>query len=149
METGPYQSLLPLAAAVWQGFQVRRRQALARHQAVMAFEPGDECCRQRSLQEQDDRVLIRKYKVWLVQPVEEGFAVSQKIGIAIGAGPRGAIALVRAARAMALIAGRDHVRPEDVQAILPAVAGHRLNAADTRQGGEALTRRLIESVAVS
>ena len=83
METGPYQSLLPLAAAVWQGFQVRRRQALARHQAVMAFEPGDECCRQRSLLEQDDRVLIRKYKVWLVQPVEEGFAVSQKIGIAI------------------------------------------------------------------
>ena len=86
METGPYQSLLPLAAAVWQGFQVRRRQALARHQAVMAFEPGDECCRQRSLQEQDDCVLIRKYKVWLVQPVEEGLAVSQKIGIAIGAG---------------------------------------------------------------
>lgn len=58
MKAGPYQSLLPLAAAVWQCFQVRRRQALARHQAVMAFEPGDECCRQRSLQEQDDRVLI-------------------------------------------------------------------------------------------
>ncbi|MDP5241282.1 AAA family ATPase [Uliginosibacterium sp. 31-16] len=69
--------------------------------------------------------------------------------IAQGLSPRAGLGLLAAARAWALIAGRDHVRPEDVQAILPAVAGHRLNAADTRQGGEMLARRLIESVAVS
>ena len=42
-------------------------------------------------------------------------------GIAIGAGPRGAIALVRAARAMAILAGRDFVTPDDIKHIaLPA-----------------------------
>jgi MoxR-like ATPase len=47
-------------------------------------------------------------------------------GIAVGAGPRGGIALVRAARARALIAGRDHVTPDDVkQMALPALR-HRV-----------------------
>ncbi|CAN7692617.1 MoxR family ATPase [Pseudoduganella sp. LjRoot289] len=47
-------------------------------------------------------------------------------GIAIGAGPRGSIALVRMARAMALLAGRDYVTPDDVkQASLP-VLRHRI-----------------------
>jgi len=66
--------------------------------------------------------------------------------IAQGLSPRAGLAILAAARAWALIAGRDHVRPEDVQAILPCVAGHRLNAADTRQGGDVLVRQLIESV---
>ena len=47
-------------------------------------------------------------------------------GIAIGAGPRGAIALVRAARARALLAGHDYVLPDDVKAIAPAALRHRL-----------------------
>jgi MoxR-like ATPase len=47
-------------------------------------------------------------------------------GIAIGAGPRGAIALVRAARAMALIGGRDFVTPDDIKrTALPALR-HRV-----------------------
>ena len=47
-------------------------------------------------------------------------------GIAIGAGPRGSIALVRIARAMALLAGRDYVTPDDIkQASLP-VLRHRI-----------------------
>jgi len=47
-------------------------------------------------------------------------------GIAIGAGPRGSIALVRIARAMALLAGRDFVTPDDIkQACLP-VLRHRI-----------------------
>jgi MoxR-like ATPase len=47
-------------------------------------------------------------------------------GIAIGAGPRGSIALVRMARAMALLAGRDYVTPDDIkQASLP-VLRHRI-----------------------
>lgn len=48
-------------------------------------------------------------------------------GIAIGAGPRGAIALVRAARASALLAGHDYVLPDDVKAIAPAALRHRIN----------------------
>ena len=43
-----------------------------------------------------------------------------------GLSPRAALALVHSARAWALIEGRDKVLPEDVQAVLPCVAGHRL-----------------------
>ena len=43
-----------------------------------------------------------------------------------GLSPRAALALLHAARAWALMAGRGHVLPEDVQAVLPVVVGHRL-----------------------
>jgi MoxR-like ATPase len=46
-----------------------------------------------------------------------------------GLSPRAALALVHAARAWALIEGRDKVIPEDVQAIVPGVATHRLRPA--------------------
>jgi MoxR-like ATPase len=46
-----------------------------------------------------------------------------------GLSPRAALALVHTARAWALIEGRDKVIPEDVQAILPGVAAHRLRPA--------------------
>jgi MoxR-like ATPase len=48
-------------------------------------------------------------------------------GVAIGAGPRGAIALIRAARAQALLAGRDFVTPDDVKRIAPPCLRHRLS----------------------
>jgi MoxR-like ATPase len=48
---------------------------------------------------------------------------------ATGLSPRAALALVHAARAWALIEGRDKVIPEDVQAVLPGVAAHRLRPA--------------------
>lgn len=44
----------------------------------------------------------------------------------LGLSPRGSLALLAAARAWAFLEGRDYVIPEDVQAVLPAVAGHRL-----------------------
>ena len=43
-----------------------------------------------------------------------------------GLSPRAALALLHAARAWALMSGRGHVVPEDVQAVLPGVVGHRL-----------------------
>jgi MoxR-like ATPase len=48
----------------------------------------------------------------------------------IGLSPRGGLYLLRAARSWAFINGRDFVVPEDVQKILPFVAGHRLRKAD-------------------
>ena len=47
-----------------------------------------------------------------------------------GLSPRAGLSLLGAARAWALLAGRDHVMPEDVQAMLPYVAAHRLQPAD-------------------
>ena len=43
-----------------------------------------------------------------------------------GLSPRACQGLVAAARAWSLLEGRDHVTPTDVQAVLPAVANHRL-----------------------
>src|SRR5881397_475496 len=51
-----------------------------------------------------------------------------------GLSPRAGLLLVAAARAWALLDGRPMVLPEDVQAVFPAVAGHRL-AGSTRTGG--------------
>ncbi len=44
----------------------------------------------------------------------------------MGASPRGALALMLAARSHAVIAGRDYVTPEDVQALAVSVLGHRV-----------------------
>lgn len=67
---------------------------------------------------------------------------------ALGLSPRGSLALLAAARAWALLAGRDYVIPEDVQAVLPAVAGHRLRdqADPTGYGGGALVQWLLREV---
>ncbi len=50
-------------------------------------------------------------------------------GVAMGAGPRGGLALVRAARAAALLGGRTFVTPDDVKEIAPAALRHRIHLA--------------------
>ena len=52
----------------------------------------------------------------------------ERPGFGAGLSPRAAIALLRAAQAWALLDGRRTVIPEDVQAVCPAVVGHRLRA---------------------
>ena len=53
-------------------------------------------------------------------------------GVRVGLSPRAGLALLRAARAHALLLGRSHAIPEDVQALFAAVAEHRLvGEADT------------------
>ena len=52
----------------------------------------------------------------------------------IGLSPRAALDLVHAARAWAMLMERDFVIPEDVQAVLEPVAGHRLSPVVTEQG---------------
>lgn len=64
----------------------------------------------------------------------------------LGLSPRAALALLRAARAWAMIDGRAQVVPEDIQAVLPSVAGHRLNWLDGDR--EDHVEALIESVAI-
>lgn len=54
-------------------------------------------------------------------------ATRESPGIAIGAGPRGAIAMIRAARAMALLSGRDFVTPDDVKRIALPALRHRIS----------------------
>jgi MoxR-like ATPase len=69
-------------------------------------------------------------------------------GVRVGLSPRAGIALLRAARAYALLLGRSHVLPEDVQALFPSVAAHRL-VPDANAGGDhALAKAILHSVAV-
>src|SRR5918998_818386 len=46
--------------------------------------------------------------------------------VELGASPRAGLMLLRAAKAHALISGRDHALPDDVQALAPAVLAHRI-----------------------
>ena len=67
-----------------------------------------------------------------------------------GLSPRSGLNLLHAARAWAFLEGRDFVLPEDVQAVLPSVVAHRLQAGSGQhlQDGEEAARRLLTEVAV-
>lgn len=65
----------------------------------------------------------------------------------LGLSPRGSQALIRSAQAWALLQGRTHVLPEDVQAVFTAVAGHRLVGRHETQG-EQLARHILSKVDV-
>jgi MoxR-like ATPase len=67
-----------------------------------------------------------------------------------GLSPRASLALLAAARAWALLAGRDYVIPEDVQAVLPSVVGHRLRerADPAGHGAGSLVQWLLREVPV-
>jgi MoxR-like ATPase len=67
-----------------------------------------------------------------------------------GLSPRAAISLLRAAQAWALLHQRDAVLPEDIQAVLPAVVGHRLRPRQEAAGRDPdqLGRDLLEAVPI-
>ena len=69
-------------------------------------------------------------------------------GVRVGLSPRAGIALLRAARAYALLLGRTHVLPEDVQTLFPAVASHRLVADADAGSGYALAKAILHGVRV-
>ncbi|MEA2280377.1 MAG: MoxR-like ATPase [Solirubrobacteraceae bacterium] len=65
---------------------------------------------------------------------------------AMGASPRAGVQLLAAARARAALAGRDHVLPDDVQALAAAVLGHRVEPAPAAPAG-AQARIVAEALA--
>eukprot|EP01034_Spumella_vulgaris_P046241 gene46241-57665_t len=63
-----------------------------------------------------------------------------------GLSPRAGIALVRAAKAQALISGRDYVAPDDVQAVLPQTIAHRLvPVGDAGRGAVEQVRAMVDA----
>jgi MoxR-like ATPase len=60
-----------------------------------------------------------------------------------GLSPRATLALLQAARAWAALEGRDHVIPEDVQALLVPVCAHRLRPLRSAQGVAMASRDLV------
>ena len=69
-------------------------------------------------------------------------------GVAAGAGPRGGIALVRAARAAALLAGRDFVTPDDVKGMALPALRHRVTPSPELEieghGADSILHALLE-----
>ena len=63
---------------------------------------------------------LRRYAVGL------GEATRTDPRVELGASPRAVLMLFRAAKALAALDGRDHVLPDDVQALAPSVLAHRL-----------------------
>lgn len=72
----------------------------------------------------------------------------QHAGVRVGLSPRAGLALLRAAKAHALLLGRAHVVPEDVQTLFVAVAGHRLVPEAEASNGPALARAILQTVQV-
>jgi MoxR-like ATPase len=64
-----------------------------------------------------------------------------------GLSPRGALALLNAAKSWAMLSGRDHVIPDDVQAVFVPVVEHRLAAAMGRYDGT-LCQTILNTTAV-
>jgi len=56
-------------------------------------------------------------------------ATRDAASLTLGASPRAGVSLLKAARAAALLDGRDYVIPDDVKALAPAVLRHRVNVA--------------------
>jgi MoxR-like ATPase len=100
----------------------------------------------------DDK--IQEYVLDLVsatrRPVEFGLPLESLI--AFGASPRATLFLVRGAQALALLAGRPYVLPEDVKAIAPDVLRHRIHVSYEAEAegvdSEEVGRRILEQVRV-
>jgi MoxR-like ATPase len=89
---------------------------------------------------------LRRYVVSLVE------ASRRSPDLRLGASPRAGLQLLRAARATAALAGRDHVLPDDVQAMAVPVLAHRLlltpDAALARRDTQRVVTDLLASVPV-
>ena len=86
----------------------------------------------------------------LLDYVQRLIAYSRESGeFAVGLSPRAGLALLMAAKTWALMAGRGHVVPEDVQTVLQAVVAHRLiDGAEALADGEAQVQRMLNHVDV-
>lgn len=98
---------------------------------------------------------VERYIVTLVQATRDAgrFDDDLKRWVQVGVSPRGSIGLDKVARAIAWLRGRDHVTPEDVQAVVHDVFRHRLilsyEAHAAAVAADAVIDRLLERVAVA
>lgn len=98
-----------------------------------------------TLQQAVDRVTVSETLLDYVQRIL-GYT-RQMPGVVYGLSPRAGLGLLRAARAWALMSGRHHVLPDDVQMVLPAIVEHRLAQGESPKG-QLRAQRILEDVAV-
>jgi MoxR-like ATPase len=95
--------------------------------------------------------LVKDYVVRLVIATREaaagkGVAPDLKRLVRIGASPRATINLTLAARACALLEGRDHVTPDDVKLIAPDVLRHRILLTYEAEAEEVTTESIVTTL---
>jgi MoxR-like ATPase len=96
---------------------------------------------------------VRASEPMLDYVVALAHATRRAPGVSIGVSPRGSLALLRASRATALIAGRDYIVPDDVKEIAAPALAHRLvmegaeDGADPEAAREVI-REVLETVPV-
>ncbi|MEA2373667.1 MAG: MoxR-like ATPase [Thermoleophilaceae bacterium] len=140
-----YEGTYPLPEAQLDRFMVRialgypapedEAAMLAEHAAgdrVLDLEPATNVAEVLAAQEAAARVhasdALRRYVVALLE------ATRSDARLDLGASPRAGLMLIKAAKALAALDGRDHALPDDVQALAPSVLPHRLLLAPDAAG---------------
>ena len=116
-----------------------RREAISRLRAVMT--PDDLMAAQRAVQAVHASDALLDYLQALIKATRSGAWFVE------GLSPRAGIAVLRAARARALLDKRDYVAPDDVQYVLPQTVAHRLQpVSGAGRGRVEQVRAMIEAV---
>ncbi len=135
--------------------EILRRVGLAELPALQARAGRDDVLEARSALAAvyvDDK--IQEYVLDLVAATRRprDFGLPLEGLIAFGASPRATLFLVRGAQALAMLAGRPYVLPEDVKGIAPDVLRHRIHVSYEAEAegvdGEEVARRILEQVRV-
>ncbi len=118
---------------------VDRRAAIARLRTVMT--PTELLAAQAAVQTVHASDALLDYLQALIHATRSGTWFAE------GLSPRAGIAVLRAARARALLGGRDYVAPDDIQYVLPQTVAHRLvPVAGAGRGRTEQVRAMIEAV---
>jgi MoxR-like ATPase len=115
-----------------------------RRELVESLQPVISADKLASLQQLAARVHVAEP---LLDYIQNLLDATRRAGeFAEGLSPRAGLSLLAAARAWAMLHGRDMVLPEDVQEIAPSVIGHRLRPAG--DGRAVSVARLLETVPI-
>ena len=116
-----------------------RREAIGRLATVMS--PGELVAAQQAVHSVHASDPLLDYLQSLIATTRSGTWFVE------GLSPRAGVAVLRAARARALLGGRDYVAPDDVQYVLPQTIAHRLvPVAGAGRGRSEQVRAMIEAV---
>lgn len=120
--------VVPLPGAADEA-EILRRMSVGAPRASAVLDPSRVLALQRAADEVYVHPLVADYVVRLVMATRApaGYGAPDLVGLLdVGASPRATLGLLAAARALALVRGRDHVLPDDVAALAVDVLAHRL-----------------------
>lgn len=90
-------------------------------------------------------------KVFVSEPIKEYILdfleeINSLEVVQMGINPRGSIALIKGAKAWALLQGRDYVLPDDIQQVILPILAHRLKLKGSYEGQKEQSYRIIREV---